>query len=360
MEKKNSSFRDKVGRSIKRQIESRSSFGYLNLPKGVEILTLEEGTREISLDFLPYIVTDAHHPERDAQTGDAMPGTEWYRRPFRVHREVGVDKDTVICLRSVGTKCPVCEYREKRQKEGADKEEIKALYARSRSLYVVVPLGLKKYEEIPTVWDMSDYLFQDILNDELKTDEENRIFPDLKEGKTLTLRLRWKELGKNVFPEVGSIRFSERQPFKDSIMNEVPSLDELLKVLTYAELEQKFYAMDDEQDAGKLNETETDNVRKRVDAGETRGDVKNTRRERPNESEVKEHTREKVTEKEVPQTTRERNTRREIEEPATTKKVQDQGDECIYGHVFGKDFEKFEDCEDCAKWNACYDKSKKR
>ena len=368
MEKRsNSSFRDKITRNIKRQKESKSGFGYLNLPKDVKMLILEENTREIELDFLPYIVTDPNHPDRDEQFGDAMPGTEWYRRPFKVHR---TDNDTFICLRSIGKKCPICEYREKLKREGADKEDIRVLYPKRRSLYVVVPIGMKKYDEIPTVWDMSDYLFQDVLNDELEIDEENRAFPDLQYGKTLILRLRWKELGKNNYPEVGSIRFSDRDPYPEKVMKEVPELDKLLKILTYEELEQKFFTGEIEPDAGKLEEVDEYVEKRRIKRAAEEDDEEDERTERRSIRGKKRMEEEEVESKTEDDEQEERrverrgrvkkeSVRREPDASNRRRKSEKEAVACPSGFKFGEDFEKYEECEDCAVWNECYDENKK-
>jgi len=71
MKKKRSSFKDKIGRSVERDKQRASSYGYLNLPKGTSIFKVEGGDRVV-LDFMPYIVTDATHPDRDDELGRIM------------------------------------------------------------------------------------------------------------------------------------------------------------------------------------------------------------------------------------------------------------------------------------------------
>ena len=73
-----SNFRDKTTSDVKRQ-KRRRSFGYLNLPKGVKTFGIEEDTRKVTLDFLPYEVTDERHPDRDDQMDVATPGSLWYK-----------------------------------------------------------------------------------------------------------------------------------------------------------------------------------------------------------------------------------------------------------------------------------------
>jgi len=373
--KKKSNFRDKVGKNIQQQRENKKSFGYLNLPKGVPVLSIEDGTPRLNLDFLPYEVSDAKHPDRNPDYDIAMPGTLWYRRPIKVHRNVGSGDDTVICPRSVGKPCPICEYREKRAKEGADKEDIKVLYPKPRSLYVVIPLSVKKYEEIPTIWDMSDYLFQDILNDELELDAENRCFPELDGGMTLSLRLKWKSLGGNSYPEVRSISFTERDPYDEKILDEVPNLDAILKVLSYEQLKDKFFELEHEPDAGAIVEADDDEeeeVKKPVRSHSKPAEepLRRRRREEPEQEEEEEEEEKPVrssrTEEAKPPMRRKpappkeeepEEEEEEEEKPARKGKTEGSGKgKCPYGHKFGIDTDNFDDCADCEIWDDCIDK----
>lgn len=326
MTHKKTNFRDKIGRNIKTQKENRKGFGYLNLPSGITVLELDKDTTKFELDFLPYEVTDDAHPDKDTQADIAVKGSLWYRRPFKVHRNVGSNNDSVVCPRSFGHPCPICDYQKKRIKDGADKEEFKLLYPKPRSLYIVRIPG----EEDIHVWDMSDKLFQEVLNETLQEEQDAMCFPDLEEGKTLEIRIKWKELGDNTFPEVRNIEFNNRKPIDESILEEVPNLDQMLKVLSYKEIEAKFFETDTEEDAGKLE------------------DVKE-------ETPVVER-KQKTIEKEE----------KKKEEPAPAepaRRVREQKTEdsrCPFKHRYGTDFDKFKDCDTCDKWDGCMDESKQK
>ena len=112
-----SSFRDKIKADSEKQKKDAKSYGYLLLPKDVKTFSPEPGSRVI-LDFIPYEVTDEKHPDRNESNEIAVPGSLWYKRPFKVHRNVGVNNETVVCLTSIGKKCPICEYLAKRTREG--------------------------------------------------------------------------------------------------------------------------------------------------------------------------------------------------------------------------------------------------
>jgi len=105
-----SRFAGKVKANAKKQRQAQTQYGYLNLPREINVFNPEPGSR-VKLDFLPYEVTDARHPDRDNELGVAIPGELWYKRPFKVHRNIGAGNETVVCPSSVGKKCPICEYR---------------------------------------------------------------------------------------------------------------------------------------------------------------------------------------------------------------------------------------------------------
>lgn len=364
-EKKKSNFADKVVHNTKHQKESNQRFGYLDLPKGISLLKFEEDTRDVELDIIPYNVTDEKHPDRDPDNDVAMPGTLWYRRPIKTHVVgTGSDRETIICPKSIGKKCPICDYQEKRRKEGADKEEIKTLYPRSRSLYAVIPLGVKGTEEKVYLWDMSDYLFQNLLNEEIEIDPTNAAFPALEDGKTLKLRLRWTSIGKDSkpFPEVRSIRFEDRDPYKESILDEVPNLDEILKILPYEKIEAKFFELEDEPDAGPLtkardkkDEDDAPPVRSRHrETKEKEDDDPPPRRRREEEEETKptRSRRDKEDDDDPP-------VRKKEDEKLTRRERSSSSPECPHGHKFGVDVDKKEfanDCDSCKVWDQCIDK----
>jgi len=248
---KKSSFRGKVASDSKRQQSQGSSYGHLMLPKGVSVFSPKPGSK-VKLDFMPYEVTDEKHPDKNADLDIAVVGTLWYKRPYKVHKKIGSDEDTVVCLASIGKKCPICEYRAKRQAAGADKEELAALKQSLRVLYAVIPLDSKEHEVKPYLMDISQYLFQNLLNDELEEDEDYQVFPDLEEGLSLKIRFDSSTIGSSKpFAEASRIDFEKRKkPYSEDILKDVPNLDKVLKILTYAELDAKFLEMDPE-DIGK-------------------------------------------------------------------------------------------------------------
>ena len=390
MKKSKSNFRGKVNKDAQRQKSAHSNYGYLNLPKNVTVFKEEPGSR-VKIDILPYNVTTEHHPDRDDKLEIAMPGTLWYKRPFKTHRNVGPANDVLVCPTSVGKRCPICEYRAKRLKEGAEKEETDAMKASMRNLYVVVPLDAKKDDKQIHVWDISQYLFQTLLNEELEENEENAIFPDLEEGLSLRVRFDSKTIGKsNAFAEASRIDFVERKKqYTEDILEEIPSLDDMLIVLSAKEIEAKFFELEDED---KEEEEEDTKPVRRKTIPEAKPETKKRKPEPEEEEDDDDDDDDEEEEEEEEKPVR----RRKVEEPKPTptrtkkpepkKKSEPEPDDdeeeeeeeekpvkkthkpespkggknkCPFGHVFGKDCEKFDDCDSCDLWDDCIEASGK-
>jgi hypothetical protein len=348
MKEKSNSFRGKVRTDGERS--EKNFVSYLNLPKGIKQYQAEEDIRKIKLDILPYTVSDPNHPCKDVVNKIALEGDLWYRRPILMHTRVGgLGNSKILCPKSIGKKCPICDYQKKRFDEGAPKEETTPLYPQRRSLYVVIPDG----EDDIYVWDMSNKMFQDMLIEELKDNPENEVFPDLEEGKTLEIRLKWKTIGEKgkPFPEATNITFLDREPYKASILDEVPDLDTILNVKSYDEIKNLFFELDEEPDGGGLKDVEDDEPKER----------KSRKVEKEPEVEEKTERRSRKADPEPdpePEPKEGRRARRsESKEEPSDEKCPPEN--IKLGLTFGKDFEKHDDCDKCSAWDACYDANKK-
>lgn len=247
--KKKSAFRGSVNRNAKK-IKSNKGFGYITLPKDVKMFNADPGETEL-FDVLPYEVTDKKHPDLDVDNGDAEKGSLWWKRPFTTHRNVGTEEQTYVCPKSIGKPCPICEdLRKQLDDDGAEWDDVKEMMAKTRGLYVVAPQEGKEAGEIH-VMDMSTYLFQDLLLDEVDANPDYEIFPDLEEGLTLQVRWKSKTFGKNSKPyaEAASIKFEERdEEYDEDILEDIPSLDDLLQIKSYDELSALYFELDPGED----------------------------------------------------------------------------------------------------------------
>jgi hypothetical protein len=333
MKKRASKLRQSVAENSRKQKAQSSQYGYLNLPQGATLFK-EEPDSKVMMDFLMYEITDKHHPDLSE---NLVVGDLWYRKPFKVHRNIGVDNEAVVCPTSIGKPCPICEYRSKRIKEGAPKEEVDPLKASQRDLYVVVPIDNKKYEAKPHIWDISQFNFQKMLNDEIGEDEDRAVFSDMEEGLTLKIRFGSKTIGSSkAFAETTRIDFLERdKKYDEKTLKEIPNLDEVLNIMDYKQLELKFMEISDD-------DTEDEDVKEEKPKG------KFASKEADDEEDEEEATRDKKGKGEK--------SRRTVSSGAD----KESSIGCPSGHVFGVDCEKHDDCDSCDEWDKCYDSKKKK
>ena len=336
------SFSGRVSKANTIERDKFSNFGYLNLPTGVKALKIEE--KKYLLDFLPYIVSDETHPERNEDEQLARKGDIWWRRPFRTHKGVGPDEETVVCPKSFGKPCPICEYVKQLQEKGADQDEIYALKSKGRFLYIVIPIGNKKLDETIMVWDYSYTLFEKQLREELENDPSYDRFPGLTDGLTLEIRFREEKFGKGSYFETSRINFHERDSeYEETILQDVPNLDECLKVLNYKQLEQLFF---DTGDITDTEDTEEDN-----DTVTKTTSYRKPKTVNQDKKGIEEEDEEFEEEDEVPE-------KKSPRKRGTSSKPVD-GD-CPSGYQFGKDTDRFDECEDCEVWETCNETRKKR
>jgi hypothetical protein len=215
--------------------ESRKSTGGLStleLPEGVELYKPEKGP--VEFDILPYRVTVDTHP--DVKKGDL-----WYRRIYFAHRNVGPEEKFLVCPRTVGKRCPICEEHQKLKKDpNAEEEVVDALRAKERELFNVV---MKDGDGSVMILDISTYLFGRKLEEEIREgDEANAAFAELAGGKTLKVRWESKSMGTQKFVEAGRIDFLDREDIDEGALDAVVDLDKAMKILSYDEINQIFQA----------------------------------------------------------------------------------------------------------------------
>lgn len=361
-----SRFSGKVRDNAQKSKSGGAVYGYMNLPKGVSVFSPVPGEK-CYLDFMPYVVSSDRHLDGITQ------GEWWYKKPFKIHRNVGADKSAVVCLTSIGKKCPICECRAQMIKDGRDKADTDALKTSSRNLYVVIPKKNKKFEEKPHIMDISQAMFQNLLAEELEENDQFEVFPDLEQGFTLKIRFDAKTIGSSKpFAEASRIDFEEREEtYPESIIDSIPDLDKILTILPYQVLEKKFYEMEDadeetgdekEPTAPKRNPEAVPDPAAEKDEKEDpdvciacEGTGENSK---GNECRICKGTGkaggplppQPVPTTPVPQVKKEQ--KRENKPVAKTK--------CPFDHIFGADCEKYDHCDDCDKWDECIEEKEKK
>lgn len=415
-----SRFRSAVSANVKKQKSEGARYGYFNLPADLKVFKEEPGS-SITLDIIPYIVTDPKHMDRDDDREVATVGTEWYKKPYLVHRNIGASNDSYVCPTTIGKKCPICMHRAQLLKEGGDwqDDDIRKLRPSKRNMYVVVPLNSKEYDQKPHLWDISQFLFQDKLNEEINEDLDMSVFPDPDEGFSLRIRFSEESFGKNKFASTSRIDFKEREhSYSEKDIKALPDIDSILRILSFKALEAKFfdYEDDDEDDnftsvRGELEveeeileldeddlepsdeeedeeyEDEDDDLEEDEDEDEDEEEIEEEDADEDDEEEdeidIPEEERcvacsgtgksSKGTKckpcdgtgrkKEKPKAkTRAKTRAKKKAEPKTKAKSKSKAKkkdepECPHGYEFGVDCEKYDECETCDIWDKCVDAS---
>jgi hypothetical protein len=258
--------------------------------------------------------------------------------------------------------------------------EIKAMRPSDRNLYYVIPKGHTKFEEKPYLWDMSQFLFQEALNNELEENEEFGDFPDLEHGLTLRIRFSEEKFEKNSFAKTSRIDFEERDyAYGEEILDNLPSLDKMLDIKDYKDVEKAFFetaGVEDEDDPPVETKVvrqprqprEADEASEATDRPAT---VTVLHRRRPAaESEPAQEAEPKTVVRQrrspVPQTNQEEEGAEEASAPvrtvaSTTKSAApimrraSSTNECPAGYRFGVDTDTKDECENCKVWDACMD-----
>lgn len=239
-------------RAEKRALEGGSSF--LNLPQGVKFLKIKQECT-LTLSVIPY---EAKVTSKFAKKGDIVS-----ERTYHMHRNIGPDEERVICPKTtVGSNhpCPICEYRAKLAKRpNADEKTLKDLAPQERQLFRVI--NRKDRDAGIQIFDMSYFCFGKLLDERIRSDEEGfgwEKYASLDtDGFDLRVTFSEKSMGKNTtFFYASSIDFVPRtKALPDSLIDEGPNLDEILRVESYDTLRKMLLQTPDDDD-GKDEEEE--------------------------------------------------------------------------------------------------------
>jgi len=218
-----------------------------------------------------------------------------------------------------------------------------------RNLYIVIPKNNKNYPEEPHIWDISQFLFQDKLNEEMQENEEYETFPDLEEGYTLRIRFAEGSFGSNKFAETSRIDFIERKkPYDESILEEIPSLDDILEILPYHTIEAMFFGNmgPDEDEDEEYDDEDVKKKKRKVDEDE---DIDDDMEEEEDEEDEDEDVDEDEDEDEEDNKKKAKKSPPKRQKPKAMAKAK----RCPHGHEFGVDNDSYDDCDNCEVWGKC-------
>lgn len=222
------------------------------LPDDVKQFAIKSD-KALRLDIIPYEVGEGN-PFADK-------GELHYERTFWVHRGIGADQTSYVCLRKTCDEpCPICEFRAKLAKDpDADEDLIKGLAPKERQLFNVI--NTKEKSKGVQLWEISFHLFGKTLDREIKNSDEDdnyENFAELEGGFTLKCGIEEKSFNRQSFFEVVSINFKPREDdYDEDILEQTVCLDDILIIKDYDELKEIFLQTvdddDDDDDDDKKN-----------------------------------------------------------------------------------------------------------
>ncbi len=209
------------------------------------LVYVERSGKDLNIiDILPFVITQDWYKNLRTFSGLStnLDVGDWdYKLEIPVHSGVGDGNDVLICNRlAFGGKCPDCEdmFAEYAKDEAdQDEKKIKALKPSWRVWYNVYDYSEESNPDgVNGIWeDVSYYNFEKVILEEADEGEETVLFSDIELGKTLEIKGKEKQLGKNKFVEAGNVEFKDREPYSEDIVKETVSFDALVRLCTYEE-----------------------------------------------------------------------------------------------------------------------------
>lgn len=307
-----SKLKNKLKNKTKSNVEKKDSGGgfkkWFSVPDGMEVYQLKAGKKNL-IDILPYIVQTKSNPE-------TAKGDPDYLLSLWVHRSIGIKKEDIVCLKQYGKPCPICEEVERLKDDDADgnKTLIDSIKGKHRVLYNVIDL---KDDGKHKLFESAYFTMERKLLAEAEDSENGTIiFADPEEGYSVRIKGIEDSFNGNDFISLESLDLVERdEQYEESIIDDMIALDTLIEILSYEEIEKKFFGVPDEDE-----DDEDDEAPKR----------------KPKKQKVKEPDD-------------------EDEEEKPRKKKASSKNECPYGHTFGDDCDEYPECDDCEMWDECSD-----
>ena len=230
----------------------------MNLPEGVSILQIKKaGTYR--LDVIPYEVGDGNP--------FAKKGELHYERTYYVHRGIGPENSSYVCLSKTFKKpCPICEFRAKEARNPeADEELIKNLAPKERQLFNVIDLS--DPDKGVQLMEYSYHLFGKALDAKVRGGDDNEydLFADLEQGLTVKVVFEEEKGAGYVYYKASDIEMKPRKkPYDESILEATTCLDGVPKEVKYADLKKIFLQTEESADEDDTDTDEEDDKSKKA------------------------------------------------------------------------------------------------
>lgn len=350
----------------------------LKLKDGVSFFKAKKGKNEIII--IPF--------EMDvAKNADNVPvGDLWFRLPIYKHFKIGPEDKSVICPKTIGKKCPICEHRAALMAQGrpTDDVEVRELAARKRELYYVVDVQDSEKANQLQVFECSYHNFGRKLEEELREADDDSLavnFADPDDGAVVVVRMAEETLGKNKYLEATRFDFEARDKKENALVQELMQdatpFGEILTIMSYKELKNLFYDISEDEQAEDPEEeeaprraskqaTKTRHESKEVDPDDDEDEqeeekpVRSRKPAKQEDDEEDEPAPAPRKRKQVAVDDIEDEGEPEEEAPRRTKQPASKQEDkktpkCPGKGNYGQDCDQLDECEDCSQWADCRD-----
>ena len=297
------------------------------------------------IDIVEFRITQDWYPKLKCRGGGTcgdlglVPGELDYKLEIPVHQRIGPNKKDHLCpMDAFGEACPVCEEKfallEKNNNKW-DRATMGPLNASWRDFYNVWNYATNRFEP----WQVAYTSFEKILQDALDLAGEELYPWAWDDGRTIEFLAREKPLGEgNTWNEPQIPSFFKRDPYPETVVDEVWGFDQYVKITSYDEIAADFYGMGDgvtsDEQPEPVKEQPTTRSRSRGRAAAT---------QEPEQPKTRSRSRTTQTQDDLP------------------FKSQDSGGSspCPFGHNWGHDVNNTLDCKNCGDddFNACIDEN---
>jgi hypothetical protein len=315
--------------------------------EGLNLWKVGEGDHEF--DIIPY-EAGKNDPDKLINPGDFT-----YTLILWVHRGIGINEDSYICLaKTYGKKCPVCEYQASLRDTDASDDEIKKWNPTRRTYYnVLVYDNEKEQAKGIQILDIAHYYMEPELlalsrpRSRGGADTGEKIYfasPD-RDGKSISF---FKE-GKGLNTAYKAFKFIDRDYDLDQeIIDKAHCLDEIIHIPEYQEVKEALeLGLPEEATSKKVKEEEDIPSEGRQRRGSSASAYEENKEKAPEEKKEEEKPEDKK-EEEKPE--------EKIEEKQ--EKTEDKKYVCPSSEgTFGVDLEKLGACAKCTIWDPCSDES---
>ena len=248
---------DRMKQRSKHSYEHRGQTGkYGNIYSvDVEKWSCESGDHEIAVipfntkatENSPFRkVSDLNMPFSDDEIAE---GETWdYKLTVLIHMNVGVNQDAVLCLRTIGQKCPLCEERNRllnEEKLDYSDEEVRVLGVSKKCLYNILCFDNdKERDKGIQIWEAPHSSIEDVLSE--LANKRNRRTGEVEEKPYYQPEEGWNvvfvRVGSGLDTEYRQIEILERRnedDFSDELdqlYEEAYNFEEIIEIKAYDEI----------------------------------------------------------------------------------------------------------------------------